>query len=263
MIDSIHERARLGKPLDDVLIIDCHSHIGAYCHFHAPCNDAEGMLASMDALGVNTVMITAHASIGPDYIYGNDLVIDAVQRYPDRFWGYVTVNPHYPADMRHEIDRCMTIPGMKGIKLHPSCHSVPIDYENYRPAYEYANERRLPILIHTWGSGQILTVDKLAGQYPQAKFIMGHSGGDVLAMEEAIKVVNRHENVYGDLALSMVREGNVEWLLEKMGPDKVLYASDMPFFDPRPAFGRVALSRLNEQQKADVFGLNLIRLLNK
>ena len=261
-MDNIFEKARKGLSLDDVFIIDSHCHMGNYHQFNAPRNDAEGMLGSMNALGINMAFVTAHSSIGPDYIYGNNMVIEAVRKYPDRFWGYVTLNPHYPDDMIHELDRCFAVPGIKGIKLHPSCHGVPIDYENYTPAYEYANAHKYPVLIHVWGIGQVRTVDKLAGLYPEIRFIMGHSGGDVQGMEEAIKVVNSHKYVYGDLALSIVREGNVEWLVDKMGADKVLYASDMPFFDPRPAFGRVAMSRLTEEEKRDVFGLNMKKILN-
>jgi hypothetical protein len=36
----------------------------------------------------------------------------------------------------------------------------------------------------------------------------------------------------------------------------------MPFFDPRSAFGRVALANISEEQKKDVFGMNMIKLLN-
>jgi len=261
-MDSMYEKARRGQPLDDVLVIDSHCHMGPYHQFNAPNNSAEGMLESMDALGVNMAFVTAHASIGPDYVYGNDMVIDAVRKYPGRFLGYVTLNPHYPEDMIHELDRCFAVHGMKGIKLHPSCHGVSIDYENYTPAYEYANERKLPMLIHVWGIGQVLTVDKLAGKYHDMKFLMGHSGGDVQAMEEAIRVINSHDNVYGDLALSIVREGNVEWLVDKITSKKLLYASDMPFFDPRPAFGRVAMAQISREEKRDVFGLNMKQMLD-
>lgn len=261
-MDSIFEKARRGQPVDNALVIDSHCHMGHYHRFYAPENNAEGMLESMDALGIDIAFVAAHASIGPDYIYGNDMVIKAAQKYPDRFLGYVTINPHYPDDIINELERCFKAPGIKGIKLHPACHEVPIDYPAYTPVYEYANKHKHLILIHVWGIGQVKIIDNLAGQYPDIRFLMGHSGGDVLAMEEAIRVINRHDNVYGDIALSIVREGNVEWLVDEIGSKKLIYASDMPFFDPRPAFGRVAMSSLPEEQKRDVLGLNMKGILN-
>lgn len=92
---------------------------------------------------------------------------------------------------------------------------------------------------------------------------MGHGGADTEALETAIDVVNRRNNVFIDLAISRVREGNVEWLVKEMGSDKILYGTDTPFFDPRPAFGRVAFAEINEQDKKNIFGLNMLNLLNR
>jgi len=260
-MNSMFNRVRMGQTLDDTLIIDSHCHMGFYYQFNAPNNTAEGMLESMDAIGINMAFVAAHASIGPDYIYGNNMIIDAVTKYPDRFIGYITLNPHYPKDMLNEIERCLKVPGMRGIKLHPECHQVPIDYKNYHIAYEFANEMRFPVLIHTWGIGDIRIIGKLAEKYPEIRFIAGHSGGDVRAMEETVNVVNSNVNVYADLTVSMVREGNVEWFVSQVGSRKLLYGSDMPFFDPRAAFGRVALARLSDDEKKDILGLNIKRIL--
>lgn len=262
-MSGIVEKVKRGLPLDDILIIDCHCHMGYWHRFNAPDNSAEGMLESMDALGMDIACAAAHSSIGPDYRYGNDMVIDAVLKYPGRFIGYATVNPNYVDDMKNELDRCFAVQGVKGIKLHPGVHECPIDYKNYRAAYETAEEKQCPILIHVWGSGDVAMVDKMAGQYKKAQLIMGHAGAEVKAMENAIDVVNRHDNVYVDLALSIVREGNVEWFVKEMGSKKVLFGSDMPFFDPRPAFGRVAMADISDEEKKDIFGLNMKKLLKK
>ena len=258
---KIAEKALKGEKLDDILIIDCHNHIGDWKAFNAPRNNAEGILASMDTLGVDRASLTAHSSIGPDYRYGNDIVIDAVTRYPDRFVGYVTVNPNYEEDMKNELDRCFKVKGMKGIKLHPGCHGCPVDDKRYHTAYETADEKRCPVLIHVWGYESVAAVDRLAPQYPGAKFIMGHAGADIAAMAYAMDVVTRRKNVYADLAISLTCEGNVEWFVKEAGSKKILYGTDMPFFDPRPAFGRVALADIGEEEKKDIFGRNMAGIL--
>jgi predicted TIM-barrel fold metal-dependent hydrolase len=182
-------------------------------------------------------------------------------KYPDRFIGYVTVNPNYPDDMKNELVRCFSAEGMKGIKLHPSMHGRTIDYKGYHTAYEAAEEKGYPLLIHVWGLDAVKAVDRLAGQYPNAKFIMGHGGAEIEAMTHAIDVVNRRDNTYIDLALSMVYEGNVEWLVKEMGSYKVLYGSDMPFLDPRPAFGRVVMADISDEDKKNILGLNIKKIL--
>lgn len=262
-MSTIYESAKNGQPLKDVLIIDSHCHMGFWKQFHAPKNNAEGMLENMDMLGIDKAFVAPNAAIGPDYIFGNNVIIDALERYPDRFIGYVTVNPNYEDDMKNELDRCFKVKGMKGIKLHPSLHGTPIDYKNYRYAYETANERKCPLLIHTWGYSDVAVIDKLSAKYPDAQFIIGHSGADPHAMAYAIDIVKSRENAYLDLAISFTYEGNVEWFVREVSSKKVLFGSDMPFFDPRPALGRVAMARISDAEKRDVFGLNMELVLKK
>jgi uncharacterized protein len=260
---NIQEKIKRGLPLDDYLIIDCHNHIGCWAPFYVPeGGTAESMLGSMNNLGIDKVFVTAHAAIGPDYRFGNDIVIDAVTKYPDRFMGYVTINPNYPEDIDNEFKRCFAVEGMRGIKLHPSMHGCSIDYKNNRRAFEVANEKKFPILIHVWGRGDVAIIDRLAAQYPAAQFIMGHSGADQKAMEDAVLVSNRRSNTYLDLAVSFAFQGNVEWFVKEAGAKKVLFGSDMPFYDPRHTFGRVALADISDEEKRDILGLNMKRILN-
>jgi predicted TIM-barrel fold metal-dependent hydrolase len=260
-MNCITDKVKLGLPLDDVMIIDGHCHMGYYPNFNIPKNDAEGMLISMNTLGINYACVAAMCSIGPDYKYGNDMVADAISRYPDRFIGYVTVNPNYEDDMKNELDRCFARNGFKAIKIHPANHGHSIDSKRYHIVYETGEERQCHILIHTWGRQDVALLKKIASQYPRANFIMGHSGGDVRAMEDIIDIVNSSDNVYADLAISINYEGNVEWLVKEMGSKRVLYGSDMPFFDPRPNFGRVAMADISEDEKRDILGLNMKKLL--
>ena len=248
-------------PLNDILVIDSHNHIGPWKAFHAPNNSAEGMLVSMDNLGIDKVCITSHSSVGPNYRYGNDVVRDAVTRYPDRFMGYVTLNPNYHEDIKNELDRCLTIKGFIGIKMHPSSHGSPIDNPKFNTAFEIAHERKLPVLIHVWGKGDVAAIDKVSQRYPNAQFLMGHAGADINAMGDAINIVNRTDNTYLDLAISLTYEGNVEWFVKEVGSKRVLFGTDMPFFDPRPTFGRVAMADISDEEKKDIYGLNMMRLV--
>ena len=76
--------------------------LGLWAGFHGPKETAEDMMVNMDALGINMVCISSHA-IGPNYIYGNSLVIETVKKYPERFIGYVSINPNYPEELRQKL----------------------------------------------------------------------------------------------------------------------------------------------------------------
>jgi len=258
---AIMARVRKGQPLVDTLVIDCHCHLGEYRGFHIPDASAEGMLKSMDALGIEKACLTAHAAIGPDFRLGNRLVRDAVRHHPGRFLGYVTLNPHYEKEMQPELEECFAFGGFVGIKLHPGLHGTTPDDRRYAKAYGFAAGKPCPMLIHTWGAPDLLAVEKMAREYAGTRYIMAHAGGSVPAMETAIEIVNRNANVFIDTAFSMAYEGNVEWLTEQVGSEKILFGSDMPFFDPRIDFGRVVWARIPEEGKRNILGLNMKRLL--
>ncbi len=260
-MQTLLETARQGKPLD-VKVIDAHCHMGVYHAFYIPDPSAEGMLRVMDRVGIDQACITPHlASCGSDYRAGNSEVIETLKKYPDRFLGYCTINPNYPREIREELKRCFAVRGFMGIKLHPFCHGVNIEYKGYEPVYEFAHEHKLPILFHTTGESDIRFIEHLAETYTDANYIMGHAGFGVRAQEYAMEAVNRHTNIFVDIAISFTYECNVEWMVESVGSEKVLYGSDMPFFDPRPAVGRVALADLSDEAKQNIFYHNIYGLI--
>ncbi len=259
---NISEKAKQGLPLNDIEIIDAHNHMGHFREFNIPQNSAEGMLESMDSLGIDKCMVTHHAAaIGPDFKFGNDQVIEAVKRYPDRFMGYVTINPHYPEEIVEELDRCFSVEGMKAIKVHPEYHQCSIDDSNYQDVYEYADANKLPVLSHVWGLSQVEIINNLAKKYPNAIFIMGHGGAKAKAMEYAIEVMKKRENTVIDIAISASPQGNIEWLVDQIGSKRLLFGSDMPFYDPSFTFGRLALADISDEEKKDIFARNIKRII--
>ena len=94
--------ARSGLPIRAVKILDAHGHMGPYFNFHIAWNDAAGMVEAMDRLGVRTTCVCPHAAIGPDIGLGNDMVMDAIDRYPGRFIGYIGTNPNYLEEVAPE-----------------------------------------------------------------------------------------------------------------------------------------------------------------
>ena len=75
-------------------IVDIHQHLGPYFNFHIARSDPAGLVEEMDRLGVRQGWISAHVAIEGDVAIGNADVAEAVRAYPDRFLGYVAVDPN-------------------------------------------------------------------------------------------------------------------------------------------------------------------------
>lgn len=259
--DEIRNTLAEGKPLEKFTVIDCHAHLGQWFNFHIPEFDEKSLLKSMEILGIDKMCVSALLSIGPDFVTGNEWVHKIVNQYPDRFFGYIGINPNYPELIKSEVEKHWERGRMSAIKIHPETHEYSPDGRAYHIAYQILQERKGLLLSHVWGVDAVRTFRKLAKQYDGITFILGHSGGVPKAIYEAIDVANECENVYLDLTGSFHYEGIVELMVKEAGADRVLFGTDAPFLDPRPAVGRVGYAEISEEDKAKILGLNMRRIL--
>ena len=255
------ERIQSGSPIDNIFIFDAHAHFGDMSVHSGRVMYAPAMLETMDALGVNQLALSSNISLAGDVYFGNEQMKEVVSAYPERFYGYVTVHPQYPyLDMLNSYVSC---PNILGVKIHAMYHGVSIDNEMYLDAYDFANQRELPVLFHTWGPGEVSAVTKIAKEYPHLKAIIAHSAFTSYSAKLAvIDAMHRYDNVYADTTISITYDGALEWIVERIGSDRLLYGSDMPCFDCRQELGRVLLSKLSDGEKEKILGLNAKKLFN-
>ena len=250
---TLLDLGRAGRRLDGVFVFDAHQHIGTWHPFHIPAPSAADAVRVMDRIGIDAACTSSIAAVlGCDVRRGNDEVIAAVNEYPGRIFGYIRVSPTDPAvGTGEEVERCAGA-GLRAIKIH-NYQGVPYDAEAYRPAYEIADERGWPILAHTW-EGDMTVIDKLAGEYPNAKWLLAHAG--VSGPEAYGEIARRRDNVFLETCSSACAYGLVERLVEDAGVDKVLFGTDMTFLTATQQVGKVLFARLSDGDKERVLGGN-------
>lgn len=79
----------------------------------------------------------------------NDGMAELVQRYPERFPGFVASMPmNNPEAILHEIDRAITELGATGIQIFSNVNGRPLDEPEFRPLFARMAELKLPIWLH-------------------------------------------------------------------------------------------------------------------
>lgn len=264
MRDSIMLQAREGQTLDNKVVIDAHAHLGKTSMVHAAYGDAQGLLASMDRIGIRTTCLSAFQSLGGDPARGNDAVAGVVKQYSGRFVGYGTLNPLFPEEVISELDRCLDSLGLWAIKLHPTMHrNTPPDDPIYHMVYANLQDRHGVVLSHTFGTAQ--TIDTLSAAYPDVVFIYAHVGGtfDGPTARGLAPLLRERDNVYIDTVLSVVPYGHIEQWVAVAGSDKLLFGSDVPFNDNAHQIGRLTHAHISERDKEKILGLNMQKLLKR
>lgn len=261
-VSEIWDAVRRGEPLTDELIIDCHAHMGP--HAQIDCSrgkgSAEDMIQWMDQCGVSMVICCPIQSCWHSAPAGNDEIARVVDEHPDRFVGYTGVNPRYgEAEVVGELEKHLLQGNHKGIKIHPANNDYRADGPDYRPMWEFANEHELPVLSHTWAGesqDEPAMFVPIAKEFPRVKVILGHS------REPALEAAKQADNIYLDLCLSVMPDGLIELMVNELGADRVLFGTDVSFFDGRAKIGQVAAARISDDDKRKIFGLNAERIFS-
>jgi predicted TIM-barrel fold metal-dependent hydrolase len=251
--DEFVRFARSGIRPPQMTFLDCHGHRGSYaCHYHLPACSLEGLVADMDRLGVRTTCIFSFMGVFSDEQPGNDLVADAVRRYPEHFVGFTLLNPHRGRDaMLAELERGARL-GLRGIKLIPYYQGYPEEGPLIDVACQWAHDRRQIILNHGWGSAT--QMERLLSTYPNACFITGH------ATAAYADIMKTHANLFV-CSCPLLGPRACEDLVQAIGADRLLFGSDLEDLPMAWGLGPILFARLSPQDKRHILGGNLQRIL--
>ncbi|MCX5866959.1 MAG: amidohydrolase family protein [Proteobacteria bacterium] len=168
----------------------------------------EDTLADMDAAGVEkSVVVAIDAETVSGYRIPNDLVAQAVEKYPGRLIGLGSVDPHKGVLAVREVERLARELKLKGLKFIPHLLELNPDDRLFYPVYEAAQELGLPVLFHTGTHYHLgkklkyclpLPLDEVAVDFPNLKIILAHFGFPWFA--EALAICQRNQNVYFNIA---------------------------------------------------------------
>ncbi len=263
-MSDLMTRCLRGEP-PGVFVFDAHAHMGRWIFPVFADGSAEAMVATMDRLGVDAVALTHHACMGPSPSAGNRLAEQAIEPFPGRLFLYCGFSPHYADEGPEELERALKDPRYVGIKLHPATQEMDIDDERWQPAFESAQKHALPVLIHSWVGGgcRPKLIGKVAADYPDATIILGHHGGGWAGVKESVEACKEHPNLVCDTCASELTYKVVDRLVGEIGPDRLLFGSDLPFIAQDAQLGKVVCSRISDEDKAKVLGGNFLSILRR
>ena len=208
-------------------------------------------------------------------------VADYVAQDPARLTGFLSVDPTQPGWER-ELREGHEGLGLRGIKLLPMYAGFRPDDERVDPIWSYAEQHRLPVLLHT-GTTFIAQaplectlprhIDRVAARFPEVRIVMAHLGHPYEG--ECIVTARKHPNVFADISALHYRPWQLYqslMLVQEYGVwDKLLFGTDYPFttvdatLDGLRGLNRMlagtGLPRLNEAEIEALIHRDALRLL--
>jgi predicted TIM-barrel fold metal-dependent hydrolase len=189
----------------------------------------------------------------------NSRVLEAITAEPQRFYGFVFVNPE-SENCFSEIERCLN-QGMCGIKLALLQYPTNLAGPRMHRICEIARERKVPIFFHQGITKESSDPSLMFRNFPEVTFIIAHAG--VQYYHAAIELANSHKNVYIDTSSWIVTKRKLKNLYRQLGPEKLIFGTDVPVManDQSDGLKKIRVLRLPPAEEACILGENLLRIL--
>jgi predicted TIM-barrel fold metal-dependent hydrolase len=255
---------------------------------------AEKLIKDCDEAGVDVACILRE-SMMENSKFGapfstNYHIIEAREKYPNRFVAVSNVGPHLNRGVDNaiwELEYLHTQQGFLATKVY-SPEDGPLNDRRLWPFYEKCQELGVVVFFHTGLTIKIgrssyckpILLDDVLSDFPDLKVVAYHAGYP--DFEELVMLAWKHPNLYISFSLLL------PWLLRAprrfqhmvglvcqiAGEDRLVWGTDWPGSDPAESVQAVlnlempeelqeqyGYAPITRETKAKFFGLNLARLL--
>jgi predicted TIM-barrel fold metal-dependent hydrolase len=261
------------------LIVDCHTHLNNYHDENvenlASCVEELQRQLRRNRVDAALVLTSYKVTAGRP---STRAVVEATRAHPN-VW--VVAGLSWTSFTEKDLDEIR--PGVeegkvKGLKIYPGYEPFYPNDEKLAPAFAFAKEHRLPVMVHTGDTytprGKVkyshpLHVDELAVDHPEVRFVICHIGNPWV--RDCMEVVYKNANVFCDFSglvlgdfsdrfESFMRRQVQEMLLYGVQPEKCLYGTDWPIASMESYLEFMEELKMPARERRMIMSENAIRL---
>lgn len=240
----------------------------------------EEIFAEMDYGGVDKAALLALdvSTESGGYVVSNEQIAKIVAAYPNRFFGFASVDPHRK-DAIEALDYAFGDLQLLGLKLNPSKQRFYPTDEIMEPIYRLCERYNKPIIFHaglSWEPdaptkfSQPLAFEEVLIRHPDLRCCLAHFGWPWV--RETVMLMLKYPNVYTDtsvLFLDSPEESMRRLFTIDMGPhwyerslrNQVMFASNTPRFRAFKLKRSLDKVEMREEARQALYSENAIRFI--
>ena len=261
------------------MIVDCHVHVNNYEDetVHVLDRSIDLLSRTMRRNRVDLALILTSYTVTPGRPSTRQ-VVEAVRDLP-----YLSVVAgldftSFDQDTLVELADYVRDGKVRGLKLYPGYQPFYPSDARWEPAYAFAAEHQIPVMIHTGDTysprGKLkyahpLHVDEVAVDHPDVQFVICHLGNPWI--RDCMEVVYKNSNVYADISgLTLgafedrfevyIRRQVQEMMLFGVEPSYVMFGTDWPIASMESYITFMQELAIPEADKRKILADNAIQL---
>lgn len=259
-----------GGKLSGLPTFDCHSHDGPFTRgwyltdLADPQQRVEAIMQHIAGNGVEKIAMIGESALFGEPLAGNLEFEQITEKYRGKLFGMFVYNPYFKESLGEKVlDEFFSRDFFIGFKVLPSYWHVKIDSPDYNGMWEYADKYHLPVLIHTWEDpwNAPMMLDEIVKKHPNAKFILGHSGGSAGGRRQAEELALRHSNVFLELCGTFCSSRSVYQSMLRLGKERFVFGSDAVAHNQSYELAAFLSIPLPDSELAVVLGENFLNIL--
>jgi uncharacterized protein len=246
-------------------VIDSHAYVGESL-FHRD-QSIEDLLRSMDRLKIDRATLCPNKPRGYALESANKWVASEIKTHPDRFFGWVRVDPWQGEEALIELKRGIEDLGLNGLLLHPQEEQFQISNRFVDPLFAYAKIRSIPVMIEAGYHllSHPFDIAEIAHRFLEVNIIATHGlqlDDAGFALTDAEFVMKECPNIIMETS-GMYAPDTMLGVVNNLGTERLIFGSHSPWLNQEFELDRVLRMKLDQRQRSAVLGGNLLKLFKK
>ena len=225
-------------------IIDAAVYFGPYSQSQLDTS-SHTVLGILKRHGIEKALFSSLVGMYHDFQMGNAQTLDLARSHPEMVIPLASIDPHsYVPEtgmMEHLRDD-----GFRAVGFFPSDQNWNADYLPFLLAAREASRHRLPVFLVKADNPSAYAYALRDIETPVIFRSAQGSGYRLLA--EYLAIGMQYENTYFDVG-NLVATGSVEFLVDKLGAERLLCGSNVPFCYAGSPLFMLKTARISENQR--------------
>jgi predicted TIM-barrel fold metal-dependent hydrolase len=246
-----------------------------YHGFAGGLKQHEEMMFYIRRMGIEKVISLDIGSIEDDALVPSPIdkeEREILEKNKDKILGIIRIDPGFPEESLAKTEKWVRNGPCIGIKYLLSKKGFTCSHPNSDKIISLAAELGAVIYIHSWlkvggsprspgggnspGESTPMDVANLAKRFPNVPMICGHSGGD---WELGARAVRPYENVLFEFAGSYPHSGAVDYAVNELGADRIVWGDHGPSRSLATELSKVLDASISKADRMKIFGENYRR----